>query len=394
MMYGWCRFLRYGSKIRNIFPFFNDSRILHLICARFVRSLTLLFPLHALQPWCGHCKKLAPVFDQVANKVTNDLVHLGKVDATVHRKVAKMQEISRYPTIKYYKHGHWGKYEGLRSVDDLLEFTERLAAPAARKIASIDELRDYPVSFLLQIPNMRSERNKYVMDTFEDAALKLHGRKVDLFKIDNEDGDDNMPAVLNRMYGDKITKSLILRENVSSEEIDEFIISNNRPLVSRLDNSNFKALGDLGLVMIIAVVDYNQKEESKALIDKVTTTANQLTANVQDKIVFGHVDGVKWRKFMSLYDAKPNTILILHLIDDAHITLSGKEASLDNLNEIAHRIHDDTLLLNKAVPRGFFAKTWRKLVDYFPASLLCFVPIVMIIMSFTVSTRADKEKKL
>ena len=326
--------------------------------------------------------------------MTNDLVHLGKVDAIVHRKVAKMQEISRYPTIKYYKHGHWGKYEGLRSVDDLLEFTERLAAPAARKIASIDELRDYPVSFLLQIPNMRSERNKYVMDTFEDAALKLHGRKVDLFKIDNEDGDDNMPAVLNRMYGDKITKSLILHENVSSEGIDEFIISNNRPLVSRLDNSNFKALGDLGLVMIIAVVDYNQKEESKALIDKVTTTANQLTANVQDKIVFGHVDGVKWRKFMSLYDAKPNTILILHLIDDAHITLSGKEASLDNLNEIAHRIHDDTLLLNKAVPRGFFAKTWRKLVDYFPASLLCFVPIVMIIMSFTVSTRADKEKKL
>ena len=172
------------------------------------------------------------------------------------------------------------------------------------------------------------------------------------------------------------------------------VMAGDQALVSRLDNSNFKALGDLGLVMIIAVVDYNQKEESKALIDKVTTTANQLTANVQDKIVFGHVDGVKWRKFMSLYDAKPNTILILHLIDDAHITLSDKEASLDNLNEIAHRIHDDTLLLNKAVPRGFFAKTWRKLVDYFPASLLCFVPIVMIIMSFTVSTRADKEKKL
>ena len=305
-----------------------------------------------------------------------------------------MQDISRYPTIKYFKHGHWGKYEGLRSADALLEFTDRLLAPAAKQIYNIAELAEYPVSFLLQIPNMRSDRNRHVMDTFEDAALKLHGKSVDIFMIDGEEGDDTMPAVLNRMYGDKITKSLVLDDSTSPEIIDEFIISNNRPLVSQMDNSNFKILGDLGLVMMIAVVDYNKKKESQALIDKITTTANQLTASVQDRIVFGHVDGVKWRKFMAQYDTKPNMILILHLIDDTYVTLPGAEASLDSLSEIAHRIHDDTLLMNKATGKGFFEKTWRKLVDYFPASLLCLVPIVMMIMSCTVSARADKEKKL
>lgn len=334
------------------------------------------------------------MFDQVANRVTSDFIHLGKVDATLHRKVAKAQGINRFPTIKYFKHGHWGKYEGLRSVDDLLEFTDRLLAPAAKTITSMTELVQYPISFLLQIPNMRNERNKHVMDTFEDAALKLHGRSVDLFKIDNEEGDDTMPAVLNRMYGDKITKSLILDSNTSPESIDEFIIANNRPLVSLLDNSNFKALGDLGLVMMIAVVDYSNKEESQALIDKITLTANQLTASVQDKMIFGHVDGVKWRKFLAHYNTKPQMILVLHLVDDAYITLPSSETSLDTLNEIAHRIHDGTLDMAKAVKKSFFEKLWRKLVDYFPASLLCLVPFGMIIMSFTVSTRADKEKKI
>ena len=165
------------------------------------------------------------MFEEVAKKVTSDLVHLGKVDATVQRKVAKMQDVSRYPTIKYYKHGHWGKYEGLRSADALLEFTDRLLAPAAKQIINMAELKEYPVSFLLQVPNMRSERNKHAMDTFEDAALKLHGKSVDLFKINNEEGDDSMPPVLNRMYEDKITKSLVLDDNILPEIIDEFIIS-------------------------------------------------------------------------------------------------------------------------------------------------------------------------
>ena len=36
------------------------------------------------QPWCGHCKKLVPVLDELAAKV-HDTVHIGKVDATYSR---------------------------------------------------------------------------------------------------------------------------------------------------------------------------------------------------------------------------------------------------------------------------------------------------------------------
>lgn len=49
-------------------------------------------------PWCGHCKKLTPIYAEVAdelaaqgslgNFVNNDVVKLAKVDATVDPKVA------------------------------------------------------------------------------------------------------------------------------------------------------------------------------------------------------------------------------------------------------------------------------------------------------------------
>ena len=33
-------------------------------------------------PWCGHCKKLAPIYVNVANTIQNGKVKIAKVDCT------------------------------------------------------------------------------------------------------------------------------------------------------------------------------------------------------------------------------------------------------------------------------------------------------------------------
>ena len=106
------------------------------------------------------------------------------------RRVAKKQEISRYPTIKYFKHGHWGKYEGLRTLEDLLEFSERLMQPASKIITEISEIVDYDVSFLLQLPSIESSNSINIINAFEDAALKLHGRNANLFTMKGVEGTE------------------------------------------------------------------------------------------------------------------------------------------------------------------------------------------------------------
>jgi len=47
-------------------------------------------------PWCGHCKRLAPIYEQVAVAL-NDKVHVAKCDATVERGLAARFPISGYP---------------------------------------------------------------------------------------------------------------------------------------------------------------------------------------------------------------------------------------------------------------------------------------------------------
>ena len=77
-------------------------------------------------PWCGHCKALAPKYDDLASQYANsefkDKITIAKVDATANDVP---DEIQGFPTIKLYPAG--GKeepvtYSGSRSVEDLIKF--------------------------------------------------------------------------------------------------------------------------------------------------------------------------------------------------------------------------------------------------------------------------------
>lgn len=75
-------------------------------------------------PWCGHCKALAPKYEELAGLYKNfaDKVVVAKVDATANDVP---DEIQGFPTIKLFKGGEKGEpieYSGSRTVEDLANF--------------------------------------------------------------------------------------------------------------------------------------------------------------------------------------------------------------------------------------------------------------------------------
>ena len=83
-------------------------------------------------PWCGHCKKLAPIWDELGEKYKdNENIIIAKMDSTAN-EVDSVQ-ISGFPTLKFFP-GNGGAmmdYDGARELDALVSFLEKNAKSCA-----------------------------------------------------------------------------------------------------------------------------------------------------------------------------------------------------------------------------------------------------------------------
>ncbi|XP_058786941.1 protein disulfide-isomerase [Vicia villosa] len=78
-------------------------------------------------PWCGHCKSLAPILDEVAVSFQSDAdVVIAKLDATANDIPSETFEVQGYPTL-YFRSasGKISQYDGGRTKEDIIEFIQK-----------------------------------------------------------------------------------------------------------------------------------------------------------------------------------------------------------------------------------------------------------------------------
>jgi protein disulfide-isomerase A1 len=58
-------------------------------------------------PWCGHCKKLAPIYASAAKILAegDNPVLLAKVDATANKELKERFKVTGYPDLFWVKNG-------------------------------------------------------------------------------------------------------------------------------------------------------------------------------------------------------------------------------------------------------------------------------------------------
>lgn len=85
-------------------------------------------------PWCGHCKKLAPTLEELAEKLKDEDVAIVKMDATAN-DVPASYEVRGFPTLFWLPKDSKDspvKYEGGRELDDFVKYIAKEATNELR----------------------------------------------------------------------------------------------------------------------------------------------------------------------------------------------------------------------------------------------------------------------
>ncbi len=111
----------------------NDSNAVKVAVAKNFDSLVqeskkdVLIEFYA--PWCGHCKKLSPVYDELGQKLADEDVEIVKMDATAN-DVPSPFDVRGFPTLYWLpaKSKTPEPYNGGRELDDFIQFIAKKAS--------------------------------------------------------------------------------------------------------------------------------------------------------------------------------------------------------------------------------------------------------------------------
>ncbi|GAB4862085.1 disulfide-isomerase [Ancistrocladus abbreviatus] len=93
-------------------------------------------------PWCGHCKKLAPILDEVAVSFESDPdVVIAKLDATANDVPQDTFDVKGYPTLYFRSSsGKIVQYDGDRTKEDIIDFIQKSRDPTTHQSSPKEEL--------------------------------------------------------------------------------------------------------------------------------------------------------------------------------------------------------------------------------------------------------------
>jgi len=97
--------------------------------------------LEVYAPWCGHCKKLEPTWNELAETLSGSKdVVIAKMDGTANESPVDGFEWTGFPSLFFVKAGSTTplKYNGGRSKDDLLNYLKSQGVSVSAKAASIE----------------------------------------------------------------------------------------------------------------------------------------------------------------------------------------------------------------------------------------------------------------
>ncbi|KAJ3572597.1 hypothetical protein NP233_g2977 [Leucocoprinus birnbaumii] len=269
-------------------------------------------------PWCGHCKKLAPTWVQLAAHMKNK-VTIAEVDCDAHGSLCASQKIQGYPTLVYYAPGVRSEYTGGRRLDQLRAFAETASEgrlhPLHNDADLADHVREHNVVYLFLYSGSDAE----IIKTAREASAPLLGsppvytsHSKELFShygvpetapwalLAFKDHDLDKPA--GHFHG---------AYNTPHDAMKTWFMNHRTPSFLELSADSFQSVMNAPQepLVLIAAVTENMQSKARATLEKLSKEWRSKTGGSGElngkQVVFTYMDAEKWKDWLkSMYGIK------------------------------------------------------------------------------------------
>jgi thiol-disulfide isomerase/thioredoxin len=346
---------------------------------------------------CGHCKRLAPVLEDVAGNDTHG-VHFAKVDCTTEQSMCREWGVKGYPMLILVQGQTKWVYKGPRRQADIEQMLARMHEPPVRQVsteAQLAEMKDSnPVCFILAHDASAADaRTASALGNFTAAARALQHTdcfgaasepKVIRSLMDSKPLQASALPLVARVEDGEDVQLMDASEVVDEKAIQEYVAAKRVPTLSLINNDNFGMLANAGKPLAVLLVDpktfakEGEAPHGLTLDDSAHGIGAELRELARDpamnsRFVFAMLDAADYEEFLKTeYELELRTMprmLVLWRATRMSSFYIGKEGEASNdasIRAFLERVYSGEEEGELEGNWGRPARIWRTLTKYAP----------------------------
>ncbi|KFY42193.1 hypothetical protein V494_02538 [Pseudogymnoascus sp. VKM F-4513 (FW-928)] len=219
-------------------------------------------------PWCGHCKALAPEYEEAATALKEKDIKLVKVDCTEEADLCQSYGVEGYPTLKVFRGpDSVSPYSGPRKADAISSYMIKQSLPAVSALdtATLEEFKTADKVVVVAYVDAEDKASADIFTAIAEAQRDsfLFGTTADAALAKAEGVTAPAVVVYKKFDEGKNTYT----EKFVSEKIDEFIKTAATPLVGEVGPETYAGYmaANIPLAYIFAETEEERTELSELL---------------------------------------------------------------------------------------------------------------------------------
>jgi protein disulfide-isomerase A1 len=256
-------------------------------------------------PWCGHCKALAPHYEEAATALKEKNIKLAKVDCVEEADLCQSHSIQGYPSLKVYRQGVPTEYNGPRKADGIISYMIKQSLPAISDVtaSSIEEFKKadkiVALAYLTSSTDAPAAEFSATADAHRDDYL--FGITTDKDAIET-DGITAPAIVVYRSFDEHKSEYPYPISSVTKKDLEDWIKDLAIPVIDEVNGDNYAVYAGSTKPLAYLFLDTTQEDK-----DIHVAAIKPIATKYKSKMNFVWIDAVKFSdhaKALNLGEAK------------------------------------------------------------------------------------------